>query len=1671
MRRRSVVGFVVLFFAFVGVVFACGGRPPVEPPPADLGVVAGRVFKGAVKGATVTVYRLNGLERGVIAGTATSDDEGAFRVGVGTATGPFLVAAKGGSFVDEATGVAVQLNSAELTALVPAFAVETKLENLRITPLSHLATGLALYWARTESKELSVADAEAWQHLNRHFGALDWRVQTPVDVTAAVGAPFDEPAKEGLLLAALSMQARLIAETAGVTPGGRVNALGLTQALYDDVTADGFFDGLAAGGAAILLPAGAAVADAGVTATVLDGQTARTGLAQAVAKFLASDRNVATISLADAQSLIAAISTNDDSRIFRGTSGPADVENPTIAFVKPATDHAGVHGAVELEVRALDDVGLKSFVFTAPASLVATPADFAADRKSAVLKTTLDVSALQDGALELAVHAVDTSTNEATKSLTIVVSNRGPTITVNAPSESATVSGVVAISATATAQAGAISKLELRQPPMGLGADTLPAAAEFGATWDTLQVAEGLVTLSFHAEDTLGGVADRTVAVSVDNVPLGTVTTTASLGTPVGGLSVKLVAIDEATGQPVLGRPGGAVLGQTPLGTTTSAETGAVTFTLTQENYEGPVQVVAQGTAATYLDPSSPDAGAAVSLPTSFTLTSYVAQYKTGDALAVPLTGWTTLADDATLAYARGKNPSAPQPRALSSARAVVEPLFPAHISKPTTWPLRTTAPVSLLNSSQSLRDVVYAAMPDVALNQLARDIALDVGLTPATGYALPQLLTALRQDVSDGQLDGRVGTLQLATGGTTPYALDANTSRFKLAIALDRFIRGPNNKTGLTRQDLQTQSVFGNISEDTCLLYPTSQPPILFDNQPPAVTFEVSFRQPGGTPTSPVGTNHLVGGVVTVTATATDPSGVQSLLVSASSGALTPDTANTPQHYTATFAATQEGPITFTATVADLLSNSGTSTYAVVYDATPPTFDVANPSASSFYSATVPLDVTAHDSNGVATLTQSGLTNLTDTDIAPERFAATWATPVAQPDGLVHPTFTACDLVQNCATLPVTATIDRTPPSLTWVQPPPAWTQTSTATLAVAATDIGAGVAHVYAQAGSGNIVELTRNADSYSGTITWLPTAASVVVALWADDFAIAPNSGQTGPEPHRLTATIRKDITKPIITNVPATTYFDERDMGITADANDRPVLPVVYTFPPAATRQVTQTPATLWKATSRLDWGPVPLTSADLNGQNIHNVPVLRFGAAYDALVDSPIDDASAVFTVTSTAGSASGSLIPSVATATGKVLFDLPIGTGTLPFLTNYNATAPIVLSFAITISDTAGNATTLSNQAVTLNLLPPPLHVAHRGYCSGSSDCATYNLSTYVATVGGTTTLPFSESIAPTQPPLTNPGAFVSAQDWTIWNPYPFPVAFRLTTGATPSWTTVEEWTHSTIDDLPIVSGFGSVVPWVSLGQTNTFLLNGISYEGAAQPVSLQLFAQCPGFCVIGGCTAPPSPIPVAYSTAASKWGPPVTSSLPATPTCINADFSYRTPPPLYSGTAPSLHSAPERYSLASPSLDFRVLSSVTPPTPALPRADGFFELPAATPTAATSLVVRWGRTPSQTRTGAPPLGQDYAPSTWVVGCTGDCSSHRYLGDNSHTFAMYWFNKPTWNPSNLYLPRAWVRTLTAVVDTVAAPNATLDRYAVSLEGQPATPAVVSSTPLSVVLRR
>ncbi|HZA50050.1 MAG TPA: hypothetical protein VE549_04865, partial [Myxococcaceae bacterium] len=311
--RKGAIAEALLASSLVLAATGCGGGKPVFPVPGGAGQLSGVAVKGRISGGTVTAYPLSKEgEPGAALGSATTDESGAFTVEVPSYNGAVLLVVSSGTYAEEAVaGARVRLDGQELTAIVPEYRATTIVSDIVVTPASHWTAGLAAFISRAERTSIKAAYLEAAQHIHQHLGDVRWDAVVPADVTSDSGHQLDEAGVAGLILGALSMQARSIAENAGLTAGGSLNSMALVDSLYDDVTFDGYFDGMGDDGI-LYLPKGG-----GAKAFKLDGQTLRLSLALALQRFQGSDRNGWAIASADTAQLRENLSRNSNPRIFR----------------------------------------------------------------------------------------------------------------------------------------------------------------------------------------------------------------------------------------------------------------------------------------------------------------------------------------------------------------------------------------------------------------------------------------------------------------------------------------------------------------------------------------------------------------------------------------------------------------------------------------------------------------------------------------------------------------------------------------------------------------------------------------------------------------------------------------------------------------------------------------------------------------------------------------------------------------------------------------------------------------------------------------------------------------------------------------------------------------------------------------------------------------------------------------------------------------------------------------------------------------------------------------------------------------------------------------------------------------------------------------------------------
>ena len=543
----------------------CGGGRPVTPS-SDAGTssISGLVFKGRVSGATVTAYAVTATgERGSPLASGVTDTSGAFTLSdVPSYNGPVLLVATGGSFPEEAVANAtIQLESRELTYLIGNYASGSNPQGLSITPVSHLAAGLASYWVAAEEKPVAEASDEAWLRFNNHFGgslggALDWRTVSPADLTSSGNGQLNASGLAGLALAGLSMQARTIAEKAGLTPGAALSSLALVDALYQDLRADGFLDGQGPQGP-LLLPAGGFVADAGPTATTLDGQVLRLALGQAIERFIRSDRNQSGLTLNDVLPFVQHLSSNSDARLFRSGGVDYDHEPPTVIFSATfsrdgATSHApvGPSRLVGGTLTVTADVTDASTIQTVTLSVSGKPLTTTFTGSGAHRVVVGNFASTSDGPITVTAAVADVHGNTTSVTYGLTVDNTAPSITVatGSPSTSAWYSTSVPVDVSA-ADASGVTAFTLTGLP---GFNNLSGVTgRIAGTWEVpSSQPNGPHSLQLSATDSALNVAVLPVTLKIDRTApsLSLTTSIPPRYTSNSRITVRVTAADVGSG-------------------------------------------------------------------------------------------------------------------------------------------------------------------------------------------------------------------------------------------------------------------------------------------------------------------------------------------------------------------------------------------------------------------------------------------------------------------------------------------------------------------------------------------------------------------------------------------------------------------------------------------------------------------------------------------------------------------------------------------------------------------------------------------------------------------------------------------------------------------------------------------------------------------------------------------------------------------------------------------------------------------------------------------------------------------------------------------------------------------------------------------------------------------
>ena len=179
-------------------------------------------------------------------------------------------------------------------------------------------------------------------------------------------------------------------------------------------------------------------------------------------------------------------------------------------------DGATVNGVVALSADASDAEGIQQVEFFVRGSSVGV--DSAGGDGWGL---AWDSSTSTDGAAAVRATVTDTAGQTASDQVGVTIDNLGPTVSLTAPADGATVSGTVNVTATATDAVG-LARVEFTVDGTSIGVDTTGGNG-WSVQWDTTTHPGGAASVSATAIDTAGRTASDAASVTVDNSPPGTV--------------------------------------------------------------------------------------------------------------------------------------------------------------------------------------------------------------------------------------------------------------------------------------------------------------------------------------------------------------------------------------------------------------------------------------------------------------------------------------------------------------------------------------------------------------------------------------------------------------------------------------------------------------------------------------------------------------------------------------------------------------------------------------------------------------------------------------------------------------------------------------------------------------------------------------------------------------------------------------------------------------------------------------------------------------------------------------------------------------------------------------------------------------------------------------------
>ena len=612
--------------------------------------------------------------------------------------------------------------------------------------------------------------------------------------------------------------------------------------------------------------------------------------------------------------------TSDDVIDEFTVAGPIKTP-PVVAMTAPANGSYVNGGTITVAANATDTVGVTGVQFMLDGANLGAVVTGAGPAYSISWNTT----GVANGAHTLSAVATDTAGNTATSSVSVTMDNTPPAVSMTAPANGSYVNGGTVTATASTTDSVGVTGVQFMLDGANLGAVVTGAGPAYSVSWNTAGISIGPHTLSAVATDAAGNSATTSISVTMDTIAPTVSITAPANGTAINGGTITVTA-NATDGVGVTGvqfkldgsNLGAVVTGAGPIYSVSWNATGVSSGPHT-------LSAVATDTAGN-VGASSVSVTIATTAPAISITTPANGAYVNGGTITVTANATDSVGVTGVQFELDGVN--------LGAAVTGAGPTYSI------SW---NTAAVT--NGSHTLS----AVATDAAGNTATASIPVTMNNTPPT--------VSMTSPASGSFVNG--GTITVTANATDSVGVTG--VQFKLdGTNLGAVITGAGpsyNLTWNTSGVANGPHTLSAVATDAAGNSSTATVPVTMDSTPPAVSI-----------TAPVSPAYVNGGIITVTATATDGvgvTGVQFELDGANLGAVI--TGAGPVYSVSWNAAgIASGPHTLSAVAADTAKNTAASSVSVIMDTTPPTVSLTAPTTGSSVNGTVTITANASDNAGI---------------------------------------------------------------------------------------------------------------------------------------------------------------------------------------------------------------------------------------------------------------------------------------------------------------------------------------------------------------------------------------------------------------------------------------------------------------------------------------------------------------------------------------------------------------------------------------------------------------------------------------------------------------------------------------------------------------------------------